>query len=70
MDGECLSVQTEHGPRVAHVGLCRRSHQAEDAPPAPLVAGAISRGLDDARQSYRQQLDQLWRDVVQALPDD
>jgi hypothetical protein len=38
--------------------------------PAPLVAGAIGRGLTDAQASYRAQLDDLWRDVVAALPDD
>lgn len=39
--------------------------------PAPLVSGAIGRGLADAAgASYRAQLDELWRDVVAALPDD
>lgn len=38
--------------------------------PAPLVVGAIARSLSDAQTSYRAQLDQLWRDVVAALPDD
>ena len=33
------------------------------------VVGAIGRGLVDA-QSYRAQLDGLWREVVAALPDD
>jgi hypothetical protein len=40
-------------------------------PPAPsLVAGAIGRGMADSAGSYRAQLDQLWREVVAALPED
>ena len=34
------------------------------------VSGAIGRGLLDAQQSYRGQLDTLWREVVAALPED
>lgn len=60
-------------------GVCAWHHGCECAetchgdaspPPAPLVAGAIGRGLADAQQGYRAQLDVLWGEVVAALPDD
>ena len=39
--------------------------------PAPLTAGAIARSLVDAGQArYREQLAELWRGVVEQLPDD
>jgi hypothetical protein len=42
-------------------------------PPVPgpsLVGGAIGRGLVDAQQAYRDELADLWRGVVEQLPDD
>lgn len=37
---------------------------------ASLAAGAIGRGLADAQAAYREELVDLWRGVVAALPDD
>ncbi len=42
-------------------------------PPAPapsLVAGAIDRSVDEARERYRAELVAMWHEVVEALPDD
>ena len=52
---------------------CAETCHGVDDPPAPssLVAGAISRGLADSiAAGYRAQLNQLWAEVVAALPED
>ena len=63
----CVSPTGEHTPRRLPVD------GAGAPPPAPapsLVAGAIGRGVTDARERYRAELVALWRDTVAALPED
>jgi hypothetical protein len=49
---------------------CNAPALAGDPAVPSLAAGAIGRGLADATNRYRQQLDELWAEVVEALPDD
>jgi hypothetical protein len=58
--GTCLRLDSTCG------NGCRAVDDGAGAPPpapAPLVSGAIGRGLADAREAYRQQLVDVWHAV-------
>jgi len=64
----------EHHQTTGHLGAHPYFPSAGASVPPPrgpsLVAGAIDRSLDEARQRYRAELVAMWHEVVEALPDD